>query len=479
MSEIFKTPSKWTVFAIAALGVFMSTLDGSIVNIALPFIMKDFGVSLAAVEWVSMIYLLSVSSFLLGFGRLGDIKGRKKVFIAGLITFTVSSLACGASLNILHLVISRFLQSLGAAMIMASTPAMVVEAFPVTERGKAMGTTGAVVAAGLTAGPAIGGYLINYFSWRSIFYINLPIGIATVLAAIKLLSEKQEFHEHDSSFDKLGAFFLVLCIGSFLLAVTHGHSWGFSSLEFISLLALSSFSFILFIFTEKKTSSPILDLSFFKIRLFTLPLASGMMLFISLFNMIFLMPFYLTVAKGYTPQAAGTMMITPFLFLFMLSPISGSLSDRIGSRILCTAGMAVVAISLFLLSILDADAGKIDIAWRMALSGIGIALFISPNSSTTMTSLPPKNRGIAGAVIAVARNLGMVLGIGLAGALFNILFHDLTGLGLKEYKPDMATAFMTAFSKTMLAGSFVALTGMLLAWLRGGHEEARKSQEMR
>lgn len=470
-----KNPSKWTVFTIASLGVFMSTLDGSIVNIALPFIMKDYGINLAEVEWVSMIYLLSISSFLLGFGRLGDIRGRKNVLVAGLVTFTTASLACGASADIIQLIVSRFFQSLGAAMIMATTPAMVVEAFPVTERGKAMGTTGAVVAAGLTAGPAIGGYLISLFSWRTIFYINLPIGIATISAALWHLSEKQEFHEKDSSFDKLGAFFLVLCIGSFLLAVTHGQSWGFVSINFVGLIAISCLAFILFMITEKKTRSPILDLSFFRIRLFTLPLASGFMLFMSLFTMIFLMPFYLTMARGYSPQSAGTMMITPFLFLFILSPISGSLSDRIGSRILCTAGMAIVGISLFLLSILEKDAAKIDIAWRMALSGIGIALFISPNSSTTMTALPPKNRGIAGAIIAVARNLGMVLGIAMAGAVFNVLFHNFTGEGLKNYTPDLAQEFMTAFGITMQTGSAVAFTGMILAWFRGGHEEVRKS----
>lgn len=470
-----KNPSKWTVFTIASLGVFMSTLDGSIVNIALPFIMKDYGINLAEVEWVSMIYLLSISSFLLGFGRLGDIRGRKNVLVAGLATFTTASLACGASASTLQLIASRFFQSLGAAMIMATTPAMVVEAFPVSERGKAMGTTGAVVAAGLTAGPALGGYLIDLFSWRTIFYINLPIGIATIAAAIWFLSEKQEFHEKDSSFDKLGAFFLVLCIGSFLLAVTHGHTWGFFSIYFVGLIAISLATFIFFLITEKRTRSPILDLSFFRIRLFTLPLASGFMLFMSLFTMIFLMPFYLTMARGYSPQSAGTMMITPFLFLFILSPLSGSLSDRIGSRILCTSGMAIVAISLFLLSILDKDAGKIDIAWRMALSGIGIALFISPNSSTTMTALPPKNRGIAGAIIAVARNLGMVLGIAMAGAVFNILFHNFTGGGLKSYNPDMAQEFMKAFGITMQTGSAVAFTGMILAWFRGGHEEVRKS----
>jgi len=469
-------PSKWIVFTISALGVFMSTLDGSIVNIALPFIMKDLGVSLQAVEWVSIIYLLSVSSFLLGFGRLGDIKGRKKVFIAGLTTFTVASLTCGASANVIHLIISRFMQSLGAAMIMATTPAMVVEAFPLNERGKAMGTTGAVVAAGLTAGPAIGGILIKLLSWRAIFYINLPIGIATIAAASIFLTDQQEFNEKDSSFDKLGAFFLVLCIGSFLLAATHGHSWGFVSLNFIGLLFISFFSCRFFIITEKKASYPLIDLKFFRIRLFTLPLASGMALFMALFTMIFLMPFYLTTAKGFPPQTTGAIMITPFLFLFLLSPVSGSLSDRIGSRILCTVGMAVVAMSLYLLSALDADAGKADIAWRMAIAGIGIALFISPNSSTTMTSLPPKNRGIAGAILAVARNLGMVLGIALAGAVFNIIFHDLSGGGLKDYTPEMRNSFMIAFSRTMLVGSGISLIGMILAWLRGGQEEARKNQ---
>lgn len=474
MSEKHTDTSKWTVFIITAMGVFMSTLDGSIVNIALPFIMKDFGISLETVEWVSMIYLLSISSFLLGFGRLGDIKGRKNVFVAGLAVFTFASVTCGASVNILHLIISRFIQSLGAAMIMASTPAMVVEAFPMSERGKAMGTTGAIVAAGLTAGPAIGGYLIDAFSWRSIFYINIPIGIIAITAALKCLSGNRENHEKKPSFDSAGAFFLVICTGSFLLAATHGHRWGFASAKIIGLFILSLISFVFFIFTEKKVSSPILDLEFFRIRLFTLPLASGMTLFISLFTMIFLMPFYLTTAKGFSPQTAGAMMITPFLFLFLLSPLSGSLSDRIGSRFLCTSGMAIMAISLFLLSMLDADAGKADIAWRMAISGIGIALFISPNSSTTITSLPPENRGVAGAIIAVARNLGMVLGIALAGAVFNIVFHEITGSGLKSYTPEMKDAFMTAFSITMMTGSAAAFIGMMLSWLRGGHEKARK-----
>ena len=479
MKKSVKSPdNKWLVFSFVAIGIFMSSLDGSIVNIALPSIMKDLAAPLAYIEWVVMIYLLTVSSLLLSFGRLSDILGRRRIFVMGLIVFSAGSLFCSISGNAILLIASRSFQGIGAAMIMACTPALVVDIFPASERGKALGMMGAVVASGLTIGPALGGLLLHFFSWRAIFYINIPIGILTAFAAARLLKGGGADVSRKESFDWAGALLLTLCLGSFLVAVTHGYEWGYISIPTLSLLCFSAIFAAGLVVVETRVTHPIIETSLLTVRLFILPVIAAIILFASLFTLVFLMPFYLIYPCGFSVYQAGYIMVTLFVFLFFVSPVSGAMSDRIGSRLLCAIGMGVLAYSLFSIAKLSPTSTIFPIVWRLALAGIGTAIFLPPNSSAAMSAVPPNRRGIAAGTVATARNLGMVLGVAIAGAIFNSTFHALSGgLSLKVYEPQLEVIFMDAFYYAMLAGGILAGIGIAVAFMRGPEDRRFEKEE--
>jgi EmrB/QacA subfamily drug resistance transporter len=453
---------------MVAIGIFMATLDGSIVNIALPSIMADFGVQLATVQWVVMIYLLTVTSLLLSFGRLSDIQGRRLVYSSGLFLFSLGSLFCGMAITVHWLIISRFFQGLGAAMTMACTPALIVDTFPEDKRGRAIGLMGSVVAAGLTAGPVLGGVLIHYLSWRAIFYINIPIGLLTAVGVFFLLKGSNADITRPESFDWPGASLLTVLLGSLLMAITHAYDWGYFSAPTLLLLALFILAGLGLLLVETRVRHPILSRSLFAIRLFSLPIAAAVILFVCLFSLVFLMPFYLVHPRGYPINTAGEIMACIFVALFVVSPFSGALFDRIGSRLLCTVAMALVACSLFSLSVIPAKASFFSIIWRLSLAGIGTALFLPPNSAAAFGAVAPASRGVASATVAAARNLGMVMGVAVAGAIFNSVFYRLSnGLSLKEYQPALEGIFMDSFHFVMLGGGFIAVLGMVIAFLRG------------
>jgi EmrB/QacA subfamily drug resistance transporter len=458
----------WLIFIMVAIGIFMATLDGSIVNIALPSIMADFGVPLATIQWVVMIYLLTVTSLLLSFGRLSDIRGRRVVYSTGLMLFSIGSFFCGIAPSAHWLIASRFFQGLGAAMTMACTPALLVDTFPETERGRAIGLMGSVVASGLTAGPVMGGLLIHYFSWRAIFYINIPIGLLTAAGVFFLLKGSKADVTRPETFDWPGAAILTVLLGALLMAITHAYGWGYFSAPTLSLLAICFLAAICLLYVETRVQHPILSRSLFAIRLFSMPMVAAVVLFVCLFTLVFLMPFYLMHPGGYPVNIVGGVMASMFVALFVVSPFSGALYDRIGSRLLCTFALFLIACSLFSLSTIPPKASFFSIIWRLSLAGIGTAIFLPPNSAAAFSSVAPENRGVASATIAAARNLGMVLGVATAGAIFNSVFYNLSnGLNLKEYHPALEGIFMESFHFVMMGGGFIALLGMIISYLRG------------
>jgi EmrB/QacA subfamily drug resistance transporter len=466
-------PDKWLVFVLVAAGVFMSTLDSSIVNIALPAIMADFQAPLTVIEWVPMIYLLTVSSLLLTCGRLSDIRGRRQIYCSGFVVFSIGSLCCAITSGAPLLIASRALQGIGAAMLMACSPAMVVDVFPVAERGRAMGMVGMVVATGLTTGPALGGVILEHFSWRIIFFINIPIGIGVTVAALRILKRMPQ-KLLDEPLDWIGGLLIAVCFSTFIVGLSRFHDWRPASIPFIVTVLLFVAGTVLLIRVESLSAYPIIDPALFKIRLFVLPVAAAIILFMGLFFITFLMPFYMVHPLGFSMNRVGGTMMIPFVFLFIVAPISGALSDRIGSRDLCTIGMALLAGALWLLSRLTAGATVMDMAWRLALTGIGIAVFISPNSAAAMSAVPAKHRGIASGSVATARNLGMVIGVAAAGLIFNSTFRSLNGgRDLQVYTPALEFAFMAAFHRAMLTGAALASGGAVIAYLRGKDSPTR------
>lgn len=458
---------KWFVFGIVAVGIFMSTLDGSIVNIALPVILDDFGVSLSTVKWVTVIYLFTISCFILPFGRLSDIVGRRRVYTRGLMIFLIGSLCCGLSQSAGWLIASRAFQGIGAAMVMACTPALIVDNFGPKERGRALGMIGAVVASGLTIGPGVGGLILEKFTWPWIFFINLPVGLAAIIASMRVLVKK-ELTSSKESFDWPGAVLLGLCFAGFIMALSKGGDWGWISTPTLGLFAVFGVCGIAFIITEVKAAHPLVDMSLFSIRLFAWPLASAVTLFISLFAVIFLLPFFLKYPAGFSDFETGKMLVVPFIFLLAGAPIFGSLSDKIGSRLLCTAGMTILAAALFFFSIMPASTNGFPVFWRLVLVGVGTSMFSSPNNAIALSAVPVNRRGIAAALVATARNMGMIIGIAMAGAVFSATFAaTYPGQNLNAYNFGMQAGFMAAFHRAMFWAGAVAAIGAVLAFLRG------------
>jgi MFS family permease len=327
---------------------------------------------------------------------------------------------------------------------------------------------GTAVAAGLTAGPVLGGLIIEFISWRAIFFINIPIGIVSTILAFQILRGTKGDIVRREPFDWKGALLLAFGFSLFIYVISNAYDWGFASARTILLLITSIISIVWFLQIEKRMDYPIFQTSLLKIRIFILPVISAAILFVSLFTMVFLMPFYLVYPYGFSIDKAGYTMVIPFAFLFFISPLSGYISDSIGSRILCTLGMLVMSIALFMLSMLTPSHAYISVALPLALVGIGTGIFISPNNSIIMSAIGQANRGVASGAVATSRNIGMVLGVAMSGLIFNSIFHSLSGgLTLKVYKPEMEVFFMTAFKWATLAGGIVAGIGVIVAFLRG------------
>lgn len=467
-------PGKWTVFALVATGTFMSTLDSSIVNVALPTLMGKLNTTLLTIEWVVLIYLIAFTSLILSFGRLSDIVGRRRVLVTGHLLFTGSSLLCALSPDVGTLIIARALQGSGAAMIMSCSQALIVDAFPENERGRALGTIGTVVAAGLTSGPAIGGFILSHFSWWMIFAVNIPVGVTVAILAARILKGSPADERRDEPFDLLGGLLIALTCGTLFTGLTHAHAWGYGSARVLSCIGAALALVALFVAHEKRVAHPVVDPELFRDRIFRLPVLSAVALYTALFTMVFLMPFYLIFPMGYSEAQVGSTMMIPFALLFVVPPFSGALADRVGSRLLCVIGMAILSLALALLAWPTTVTAFPPIAFKLALAGFGVALFLPPNNTTIMSSVPPKRRGVASSVVGAARNLGMVIGVTLAGAVFNHTYTLLSGAdGLSTYTPAMEAPFLTAFRYALFCGAATAALGSLLAWRRGSEENGR------
>lgn len=459
---------KWKIFFLVATSIFMSTLDSSIVNVALPYIMQDMQTHIQIIQWVVLIYLVTVSALLLTFGRLSDIKGRKPVYVLGFAIFAAGSLLCGMARTPLFLILSRALQGFGAAMLMACSPALIVDTFPVQERGRALGMMGAVVAAGLTTGPVVGGIILEYLSWRFIFYINIPIGIVAAIGGMMILKSVHSAVGSGEPMDKSGSILLIIILSSLIVFITQLSKWGIASIPSFSFAGICILAGIAFVANEAKSKYPLFDLELLKIKLFVFPVISAGLLFATLFMVIFMMPFYLTYPCGFSASKTGFVMIVPFLFLLIVSPISGMLYDKIGSKFLCMIGMSVLMLSLLSLMTIDPSMGVVSTLWRMALAGIGTGLYVSPNNTAIMSCIPLYRRGIASGTVATARNLGMVIGVALAGLIFSTSFSTLTnGASLETYVPAMEPFFMIGFKRTMIMGVVLSVLGIWVTFARG------------
>jgi EmrB/QacA subfamily drug resistance transporter len=483
---------RWWTLAAMCFALFMIMLDNTVVNVALPSIQDDLGVSLSGLEWTVNIYTLTFAVLLVTGGRLGDILGRRKMFLFGVVVFALSSAAIGLAPGEGWLVAGRALQGAGAAFMMPATLSIITVTFPAEERGKAIGTWAGVSALALAIGPVVGGALAEYVSWRAIFFLNLPVAIGAVAVTLFAAHEsRDESREHAIDWPGIGA--LSIGLSALVLALVEGNSWGWGSGRIVALLAVAVAGLGIFALIEPRVREPMVEFSLFRSRTF---LGANLVAFIvsfAMFAMFFFTALYLQNILGYSAVEAGVRFLPSTLMIVLIAPVAGRLSDRVGPRPLMVSGLTLVAFALFLQTRITVDTGYGLLLPAFVLMGIGMALVMSPMSTAAMNSVAPEKAGVGSGILSMSRMVGATFGVAAIGALFqhlarNELADKLAGAGVsaaqreelvhslgagsqgESLSPQVVTAshdaFIHAFANGMWLSAGVAALGAVFAlWL--------------
>jgi EmrB/QacA subfamily drug resistance transporter len=446
---------KWHVMAAVGMGVFLATIDGSIVNIALPSLVTAFKTDFSHIQWVVLAYLLTVTTLMLSVGRLADMRGKKPIYTAGFVVFTVGSVLCGLSPNVYALIGFRVLQAVGAAMVMSLGTAIITEAFPASERGRALGISGAIVSVGIATGPTLGGILLQNFSWHWIFFVNLPVGIFGTWMVTRYVPASQP--RGGQRFDYWGAVTLCVALLALLFAMTTGETAGFTNPLVFGLLALWLVFQTIFIRTELRVPQPMIDLRLFNNALFSVNVATGVLSFVCFSGTFILMPFYLQNILHYEPRQAGLLLSVVPIALGLTSPVSGWLSDRFGPRLIATIGLFILALGFFLLSSLETTTSALGFGLRFLPVGLGMGIFSSPNNSAIMGTAPRERLGVVSGLLAVNRTIGQTMGISILGAVWatRVAFYE--GIPLT----DGATSASAISQVAGMQDTFLIITALI------------------
>ena len=437
---------RWWILVAVCLFTFMATLDGSIVNIALPVISKDIAIPMNQAEWVVSIYLIVICALLLLFGKLGDTRGKIRIFKMGSILFTVGSLLCGFSAGLGLLLAARAIQAVGAAMTMATNSGIITEVFPFNERGRALGMIGSFVALGSIAGPGVGGLILAHLSWGYIFWINVPIGIVAYLIGQRILPK--DIMVSQQPIDKLGATLFALMMVTLFAGIFVGQEVGFMQPAILGLFAIALVATIIFVRLELRIDHPILALHLFENKRFSISILCAFLIFVANFFFNVIAPFYLENARHMPANYAGYALMTFPIVQVVVAPIAGSISDRIGPEVLTFIGLILISISQvgYMLSSLATPLWLF--MFFIGLVGLGNGIFMAPNNSIVMSSVPMRDLGVAGGVNALAREMGMIVGISVATTvLFSAMGH---------YAGHKVTAYLPAHPEIFIAGMHIA-----------------------
>jgi EmrB/QacA subfamily drug resistance transporter len=447
---------KRIVLLIAVISGFITPFDGSAVNIALPTLGAEFHMDAIDLSWVATAYLLAAAVFLVPFGKIADIYGRKKVFLYGIAIFSLASLIMTMVPSTKMFIGIRVIQGIGSAMIFGTGVAIVSSVFPPGERGKALGIYITAVYIGLSIGPFLGGLMTQYLGWRSIFFVNVPIGILAVFLILwKLKGEWAECR--GERFDLIGS----VIYGASVVAVMYGFSL-LPDLKGAALLAVGVIGMLIFALYEIKIPSPVLDIALLtKNRIFAFSNLSALINYSATFAVTFLLSLYLQYAKGFTPQHAGTILVVQPIVMAIISPIAGRLSDRVEPRIVASAGMASTAVGLFLLIFLTEATSLWYLAFTLIVLGIGFGLFSSPNTNAIMSSVEKRFYGVASGMNGTMRLLGQMLSMGIAMMIFAIF------IGPVEITPEYYPKFVLSVHYAFTLFTVLCIIGVFASLVRG------------
>ena len=461
--ENFSSLRRWTIFAIVATGNYMALLSATSVNVALPIIEQEFAASLSGIQWVVTGYLLVISSVLPVFGWAGDSTQRKYVIALGFLVFGLGSFLCAQVTSLAWLIIFRLIQGLGASMNMANSYAAITNAFPANERGKALGLQGSMVALGSISGPAVGGFLLEYFSWDSIFYINLPFAAIGFFMAMRYIPKTPA--RQNKSFDLLGAFLMITSLSFFIISISQWGRPGWSDVEIAGYMLLSLLLFYLFLRWEARTPTPLVEVSMFHNKTFLNGNLAGLCSFLALNSHSMLLPFYLHQIINASPKTMGLILMVFPVMMIITAPISGSLSDRYGTSLFAVSGMSLMATALILLIITAHWAESWTLAVILGLLGASNGIFQSPNNVSTLSVVPVEKHGMAGSMVALMRNLGSVVGIALSVRICDKV-ADIYLAGRPAYETIANDAFIAGYQAAIALGVCFAFAGLTFSFIK-------------
>ncbi|WP_072991196.1 MFS transporter [Clostridium cavendishii] len=455
------TQNRWLILAIVVMSPFMACLDSSIINVALPVMSKDLYTNMAGIQQVVTSYLIVISATILIFGRLGDIHGKTTVFKYGFIIFVVGSFLCGISRTLNFLIFSRIVQAIGAAMTMSTSQGIITHVFPKNERGRALGISGTFVALGTLLGPPLGGLIISVVTWEYIFLINVPIGLVAFIAAMKYLPKDKLTSKQ--SLDYKGAILFLVFIVALFWAMLKGQQIGYENIYVIGALVIATISFFIFILLEIKIENPMLDLSIFKNRVFSVNIFCAFVSFLGISCINIIQPFYLQEVLKLSPAKTGFIMMAYPIVLTIISPLSGHLSDKIGSKILTLTGLMITTIGLLSMMLLNESSSIIAIIIAISLIALGNGIFQSPNNALVMSSVEKNKLGIAGGINALIRNLGFIFGVTLSTTiLYNRMSYKI-GYRVLNYVEGRADAFIYGMKWVYAVAALGCFIGFIIS----------------
>jgi EmrB/QacA subfamily drug resistance transporter len=443
---------RWWTLGAVSFGLFMIMLDNTVVNVALPSMQRDLDVGLAELEWVVTGYALMFAALMLTGGKLADYFGRRRIFVFGIVVFTISSFFCGFADSGTTLIAARLVQGAGAAMMSPATLGIIAATFPPRERGTAIGIWAGTSAMGLAIGPLVGGLLTEHLSWNWVFYINVPIGIAAIAASYLLIDESKDESE-GARLDLPGQ----LTGGLGLFALTYGlieantHGWG--SPRIVGSFVLAGALLVAFVLLERHQQAPMLDLSLFRNGTYAGANLVMLLVALSMFGVFFFVSLYMQNILGYSAVRAGATFLPMTLLIIVCAPIAGKLADRFGSRWLVTGGMVLLGTQLLYYSRLGQDAGFWQLLPALVIGGIGMSSTMTPTTAAAMRSVPVQKSGVGSAVLNAARQVGGSIGIALMGAI----------LASVEGGRRTPEAFMDGFSRSLFVAALIAFAGAIAA----------------
>ena len=460
--------ARWLVVATVSIGAFLGQLDASIVTLALPTLQQHFHTSLAAVEWVALSYLLTLVATVTAVGRLADMIGRKLLYTYGFAVFTLASIGCGLAPNLGVLIGCRVVQAVGAAMLQSNSVALIATAIPKSSLGRAIGIQGGAQAVGLALGPSVGGLLIGVAGWRSIFFLNGPVGLIGMTLAWFLIPRSRNLAPR-ARFDWAGLALFGPAAVAFLLALNIASGTGLTHLTPLLLFFSSAGIAALFVRRERRTHAPMINLDLFRRIDFTAGIAAGLLSYLVLFGVLFVVPFFLEHAQHLSPTRAGLELGVLPVALGLVAPFAGRARDRIGARLPTVAGMLLTAALLACLALEARD--RTTVVVLLAGIGVGLGAFTPANNAAIMAAVPPHHAGMAGGVLNLTRGLGTSLGVAVTGLV----------LGLRNAQQPGASesAVLTGFRTCAIVLAVVALLAAASAWLRTANPAAAGAREVR